>query len=356
MPPRANRVVNMEVPEELADQIQRYMTQLQVTGNVPEPEVTEDGTIPWVEEVQRVLNHRIKQEKWEFQLKFASGTEWVPQEKCDCPDLIQAYLGRKKIKTTHLFCRVSTKEQTSCESTSLPLQEAKLREAAGSGTTNRIVVHKISGSAYQRIPPQLRDVGDGALGGDTIMVWRVDRLSRNIVDYLAWLEDLNKRGVNIVAHQEDLSYSHNKLDFIQGIVNAQREAEILGSRIRSSYDHRRDRGDEAVGRLPWGKKYQRILSVDGTSTVRKVVVDNTEEIALTMRIKLVILFRKWLTSHAKLYMIDTTQLLHGFLKVHSSTDRNFAKYLYTQRNVKNKFFKDFWEKMSSFPHINSCIA
>ena len=186
--PSRNRLVNMEVPEKLADQIQRYMTQLQVTGNVPEPEVAEDGTIPWVEEVQRVLKHRIKQNKWEFQLKFASGTEWVPQEKCDCPALIKAYLGRKKINTTHLFCRVSTKEQTSCESTSLPLQEAKLREAVGSGA-NRIVVYKISSSAYKRIPPQLPEVGDGALRGDTIMVWRVDRLSRNIVDYLVWLSE-----------------------------------------------------------------------------------------------------------------------------------------------------------------------
>ena len=46
-------------------------------------------------------------------------------------------------------------------------------------------------------------------------------------------------------------------------MNAQKETVILGSRIRGSYEHRRDRGDEAVGRLPWGKKYHRILSQDG---------------------------------------------------------------------------------------------
>ena len=279
--PRKSKVLNMEVPEELAEQIQRYMTQLQVSGNTS---TSDDGTIPWIEEVQKVMNHRLKNSNWEFQLKFVSGVEWIPQDKCDCPDMISAYLKRKNIKTTHLFCRVSTKEQTSCESTSLPLQESKLLEAV-TDTTNRIVVHKISGSVYQRIPHQLMEVGEGAMEGDTIMVWRVDRLSRNIVDYLSWLEGLNNRGVNIVAFQEDLSYRHNKLDFIQGIVNAQKEAEILGSRIRGSYEHRRDRGDEAVGRLPWGKKYHRILSEDGLSTVRKLVVDNKEEIALTMRIR-----------------------------------------------------------------------
>ena len=285
--PKRNKTVSMEVPEELADQLHTYMHKLQVTGREirsPHLEVDQDGTIPWIEEVQRVINHRIREGNWEFHLKFASGMEWIPQDRCNCPDLLSTYLGKKNIKTTHLFCRVSTKEQTSCASTSLPLQESKLREVV-TDTTNRIVVHKISGSAYHRIPHQLMEVGKNAIGGDTIMVWRVDRLSRNIVEYLSWLEDLNNRGVNVMAHQEKLSYRNQKLDFIQGVVDAQREAEILGSRIRESYEHRRGRGDEAVGKLPWGKKYHRILNEDGTSTVRKVVIDNTEEIMLTRRIK-----------------------------------------------------------------------
>ena len=287
--PRRTATVNMEVPEELADQIQQFMAQLQVgqpmdvTGN---EDVDEDGTIPWVEEVTEVMNHRVRRGKWEFRLRFPSGIEWIPEDRCACPDLIAAYLARKNIKTIHLFSRVSTKEQTSCESTSLPLQEARLREAAELLNSDaRLVVHKISGSAYQRIPPPLVEVGEMTSSGDTIMVWRVDRLSRNIVDYLSWLEDLNDRGVNIVAHQEKLSYRANKLDFIQGIVNAQKEAEILGSRIKNSYDHRRERGDEAVGRLPWGKKYHRILNGDGTQTLRKVVVDDPQEIMITRRIK-----------------------------------------------------------------------
>ena len=283
-----NKTVNMEVPEELADQLQTYIQQLQVTTvtatRSPQVEVADDGTIPWVEEVQRVLNHRVKSDGWEFHLQFASGKEWIPQDRCNCTDIISTYLAKKNIKTTHLFCRVSTKEQTSCASTSLPMQESKLKEAV-SDTTNRIVVHKISGSAYKRIPPQLMEVGENALEGDTILVWRVDRLSRNIVEYLSWMEDLNERGINVVAHQEKLSYRNQKLEFIQLIVDAQKEAEILGSRIKGSYEHRRDRGDEVVGNLPWGKKYHRILSDDGTNTLRKIVVDNKEELALTKKIK-----------------------------------------------------------------------
>lgn len=286
--PRLAHIVNMEVPEELADDMQIYMQRLLVSDNNTTSsltsEVADDGTIPWVEEVQSVINHRIKQGNWEFHLQFASGKEWIPQERCDCSDLISVYLKSREISTTHLFCRVSTREQTSCTSTSLPLQEAKLRDAV-TDSDNRIVVHKISGSAYKSIPQKLLEVGNEVIEGDTILVWRVDRLSRNIVDYLSWLEGLNNKGVHIKSHQENLSYRDNKLDFVQAIVNAQREADILGSRIKESYNHRRDRGDEALGRLPWGKKYHRILNDDSTSTVRKVVVDNMEEIMLTRKIR-----------------------------------------------------------------------
>lgn len=281
--------VNMEVPRELVEQMQEFMAQLHVSqpmGVTHHENIDQDGTIPWVEEVTAVMNHRVRNDQWEFRLRFASGNEWIPDDRCNCPDLIGMYLTSKKIKTIHLFCRVSTKEQTSCESTSLPIQESRLREAAELLNSDaRLVVHKINGSAYQRIPPQLMEVGDLTYRGDTIMVWRVDRLSRNIVDYLSWLEGLNDRGVNIMAHQEKLSYNKNKLEFIQLIINAQKESEILASRIKSSYEHRRERGDEAVGSLPWGKQYHRILSTDGRQTVRKVVVDNPKEIMITRKIK-----------------------------------------------------------------------
>ena len=100
--PRRTATVNMEVPEELADQIQQFMAQLQVgqpmdvTGN---EDVDEDGTIPWVEEVTEVMNHRVRRGKWEFRLRFPSGIEWIPEDRCACPDLIAAYLARKNIKT-----------------------------------------------------------------------------------------------------------------------------------------------------------------------------------------------------------------------------------------------------------------
>lgn len=274
--PRLRTTNNNQGLEELVNQLQGI-------------NVAEHKTLIQKEEVLAVVNHRIKNNKWEFRLKFASGIEWIPQDNCDCPHLINKYLHHKNINTIHLICRVSTKQQTSCESTSLQLQESRLKEAAENLNSDnqivRIVVHMISGSVYQNIPSKLIEVGETVSYGDTIMVWRIDRLSRNIVKSLSWLEDLNEKGINIIAHQENLTYRDNKLEFIYRIFEAQFEAAKLGSRIKSSYEYRRERGDEAVGRLPWGKKYDRITSSDGSKTLRKVVIDNLEEIMITREIK-----------------------------------------------------------------------
>ena len=113
----------------------------------------------------------------------------------------------------------------------------------------------------------------------------VDRLSRNIIAYLSWLEDLDQRGVKIVAHSEGLTYADNKLSFIQGVVDAQKEAALLGERVKKSYERKRERGDERVGGLPYGKKYQAVFNEDRSRTIYKMVLDHPEEILNIRRIK-----------------------------------------------------------------------
>jgi len=66
-------------------------------------------------------------------------------------------------------------------------------------------------------------------------------------------------------------------------LDAQREATILGERVKLAYRRKRERGDERVGGLPYGKKYHRILQDDGT-TLRKTVVDHPDEMAVVDRI------------------------------------------------------------------------
>jgi DNA invertase Pin-like site-specific DNA recombinase len=235
------------------------------------------------QEVKSVLSHRVREGVWFFELAFANGeTRWVADTDCQCEWLISNYLAEKDINTAYIFCRVSTKEQASSTSISLDAQEAEIRPLVTKYP--RVKVYKISCSAYKKMPAALSEIGECATTGDGIFVWRIDRLSRNIVEYLAWMEDLNEHGVELYSVEDGLYYSSNKTEFIQAVLDAQKEADLIGSRVKLINKRKKQRGDEAVGSLPFGKKYERILDEQG-HTVRKIVVPNEEEVALQEFIK-----------------------------------------------------------------------
>ena len=272
--------VTISVPANMVSRLQNYMQELNLgtQQNLPN---TEYITI----EVDKILDHRSTRQtngEWTFYIKFKNGTrEWVNDVDCFCEEKITKYLSQNvvNVRTAYIICRVSTKSQTSCTSTSLDGQESEIRSAlrAESRTFDRIKVYKISSSAYRGIPAVMLQIGKVLKQGDSLRVWRVDRLSRNIVAFLSWLEDLNKRGVSIIAHIEKLEYSSNRLEFIQKIVDAQKEAELIGQRIKLSYKRKRERGDEHVGGLSYGCKYQKVLNNDGAIRHKKVVPNKSEQ-------------------------------------------------------------------------------
>lgn len=276
-----NAIINMEIPTEYFDKMQAYMSTLALDTKTIEEEPNQC-------EVSSVSNHRILQDgTFQFYINWVKGiSEWVNDHKCNCEKLISIYLDRlnnstsqERINTAYLFCRVSTKEQATDSNLSLKSQEAELREnvAQKNGYYQRIRVYSISKSVYTRIPDALARIGDSALPGDCILVWRVDRLSRNIVKYLEWLENINKRDILIYSLHEDISYRNNKIAFIQAVLDSNKEAVILGERVKLAYRHKRARGDEKIGKLPYGKIYKR----KGT---RMIVVDNPNEQKIIHRI------------------------------------------------------------------------
>ena len=150
-------------------------------------------------------------------------------------------------------------------------QEQELRQSIVQNKNTRIKVIRISKSAYKDIPKEFIEIGEVCKKGDSILIYRVDRLSRNVVTFLSWLEDLNNREVDIYSLSEKLSFSKNKLDFIQAIVNAQKESALIGERIKMAFKRKKNRGDERVGRLPYGKKYKRLQN----NTM--IIEDNSDE-------------------------------------------------------------------------------
>ena len=91
------------------------------------------------------------------------------------------------------YARVSTGLQN------LNLQEDQLK-AYG---CEKIFSDYISGSKSKR--PGLDKVIEFARSGDTIVVWRLDRLGRNMEDLITLVNDLNERGVSFHSLEENIT-------------------------------------------------------------------------------------------------------------------------------------------------------
>ncbi|HDV6032794.1 TPA: recombinase family protein [Staphylococcus pseudintermedius] len=91
------------------------------------------------------------------------------------------------------YARVSTGLQN------LNLQEDRLN-AYG---CEKIFSDHISGSKSKR--PELDKAIEFARSGDTIVVWRLDRLGRNMEDLITLVNELNERGVSFHSLEENIT-------------------------------------------------------------------------------------------------------------------------------------------------------
>lgn len=294
------QMMNISIPSDMVDEVRRFMASLSMTdansevkddrdreqkypSNDSKCDSESEGDDVYVEdEVSRVCDHKILSDgKWQFKLQFKNDKcqYWIDDDDCNCEKLIAEYLARLGVYTAYLICRVSTKTQTGPGTVSLEAQEAALRKAVDNDKYRRIKVIYISASAYKGIPVQLQNIAEVIQSRSMMMFYRVDRLSRNIFKYLDWLEDLYKRDVVLRSIRENLDYSTNKLEFLRLLLLAQQESKLLGDKIRAANQYKRERGDEHIGCLPYGKRYY--TKSDGS----KGVENNPEEIKVYQRVQ-----------------------------------------------------------------------
>ena len=91
------------------------------------------------------------------------------------------------------YARVSTGLQN------LNLQEDRLNQYG----CEKIFSDHISGSKSKR--PGLDKAIEFARSGDTIVVWRLDRLGRNMADLITLVNELNNRGVSFHSLEENIT-------------------------------------------------------------------------------------------------------------------------------------------------------
>ena len=91
------------------------------------------------------------------------------------------------------YARVSTGLQN------LNLQEDRLKHMV----VKKIFNDHMSGSKSKR--PGLDKAIEFARSGDTIVVWRLDRLGRNMEDLITLVNELNERGVSFHSLEENIT-------------------------------------------------------------------------------------------------------------------------------------------------------
>jgi DNA invertase Pin-like site-specific DNA recombinase len=150
------------------------------------------------------------------------------------------------------YARVSTGDQDAA------LQQDALK-AAG---CYRIFTDTASGSLESR--PELTKVLDQLRPGDTLVVWRLDRLGRSIRHLIDQLADLQERGIGFRSLQEaiDTTSSGGRLVFHVFAALAEFERDLIRERTNAGLQAARARG-RVGGRPP-------LLTKDKLRTARRM--------------------------------------------------------------------------------------
>ena len=136
-------------------------------------------------------------------------------------------------------------ERVSTDDQNLALQHDAL-QAAG---CTKIFSDKISGAKADR--PGLKKALDFAREGDTLVVWRLDRLGRSLKDLIALVEELeiDKIGFRSLQESIDTTTSGGKLIFHLFGALAEFERNLIRERTQAGLQAARARGRKG-GRRP----------------------------------------------------------------------------------------------------------
>ena len=155
------------------------------------------------------------------------------------------------------YARVSTHEQT------LALQQDALEKAG----CEKIFTDRVSGSKAER--KGLTEALSHLRAGDTLVVWRLDRLGRSLRHLIDTITALNERGIGFKSLTEniDTTTSGGKLVFHIFGALAEFEREIIRERTQAGLASARSRGK--VGGRP------KALTPKEVQILRNMASDNS---------------------------------------------------------------------------------
>lgn len=147
------------------------------------------------------------------------------------------------------YARVSTEDQT------LDLQI----DALGASGCSKIYTDKISGSQSDR--PELAKALDYVRKGDTLIVWRLDRLGRSVRHLIEVVNSFEERGIGFRSLQEtiDTTTSTGRLTFHVFAALAQFERDLISERTKAGLEAARRRGRVGGRRSVMSAEKQKVI-------------------------------------------------------------------------------------------------
>ncbi len=132
-----------------------------------------------------------------------------------------------------------------------------------------------SGGSLERpaLKRLLQDIEDGLV--DVVVVYKIDRLSRSLMDFSRLVDSFDRNGVTFVSITQSFSTttSMGRLTLNILLSFAQFEREVIGERIRDKVAASRRRGMWMGGPVPLGYRVENrklVIEPDQAATVRAV--------------------------------------------------------------------------------------
>src|SRR3977135_4405867 len=182
------------------------------------------------------------------------------------------------------YVRVSTDKQAD-HGVSLDAQEAKIRAMAiveGAEIAELIVDGGESAKNLNRPGRErwLTLVDDSKV--DTVIIAKLDRLTRSVKDLAELLERFQRRGVSLVSVAESLDTGSAAGRLVLNIMTAvsQWEREAIGERTKDALQHKKAMGDR-VGNIVYGWK----LADEGTTLVPNLPEQQVISLVTELRTK-----------------------------------------------------------------------
>jgi DNA invertase Pin-like site-specific DNA recombinase len=181
------------------------------------------------------------------------------------------------------YARVSTRDQN------LDLQREALKKAG----CDKIYEDTISGTKSQR--PGLAQALDVLRAGDTLVVWKLDRLGRSVKDLLTFAGDLSSRGIGFVSLTDSIDTTTASGRFFFNVMAslAQMERELMVERTQAGLAAAREQG--RIG----GRK--RIMTDSKIASAKKLLANGKlpKDVATDLEVSVPTLYR-WVPARPRL--------------------------------------------------------